>query len=91
MYGSGRAFSGSLLLLLFTVGQIRQIASMWPMSGWTAHSSSPLRPALSTPRSPQPSSSAVCLTQRSTQVETNPPNGELVGAGGILKLIVKHS
>ena len=32
MYGSGCAFSGSLLLLLFTVGQIREIASMWPMS-----------------------------------------------------------
>jgi hypothetical protein len=27
MYGSGRASSGSLLLLLFTVGQIGQIAS----------------------------------------------------------------
>jgi len=36
LYGSGRALSGSLLLLLVTGGQIRQIASMWAVSRLTA-------------------------------------------------------
>ena len=47
-YGSGRAFRGSLLLLLFPGGQIRQIASMAHVTFDRARISSLLRPALST-------------------------------------------
>ena len=39
MYRSGRACRSTLLLLLFTGGQIRRIASMWPMSCLTARPS----------------------------------------------------